>query len=127
MRPDELLRSKREAILELAAKHGAQKVRVFGSAARGESSPDSDIDFLVDMEDGRNLLDLVALWQDLEELLGCKVEVITDGGTSPYLRERIYAEAVPLRKTRVSISCIFATPSSGGETAFFLIRRHGLL
>ena len=54
------------------------------------------MDLLVDMEKGRNLLDLVGFWQDLEELLGCRVDVITDGGISPYLQERIYAEALPL-------------------------------
>lgn len=92
----ELLRSRRHEILRLAARHGARNVRIFGSVARGESHPDSDADLLVDMEQGRSYLDLVALWQDLEELLGGKVDLITDGGISPYLRDRIYAEAVPL-------------------------------
>lgn len=54
------------------------------------------MDVLVDMDKGRSLLDLVAFWQDLEELLACKVDVVTDGGISPYLRDRIYAEAQPL-------------------------------
>jgi predicted nucleotidyltransferase len=71
-------------------------VRVFGSVARGEAAVGSDVDFLVDMEEGRSLLDLVGFWQDLEELLGCRVDVITDGGVSPYLRDRIYAEVIPL-------------------------------
>ena len=91
-----MLQSKRSAILSLAAQHGASKVRLFGSVARGEAGPLSDVDLLVEMEEGRSLLDLVAFWQDVEELLGCRVDVITDGGVSPYLRERIYAEAVPL-------------------------------
>ena len=91
-----MLQSKRGAILSLAAEHGASKVRLFGSVARGEASPGSDVDLLVAMEEGRSLLDLVAFWQDVEELLGCRVDVITDGGVSPYLRDRIYAEAVPL-------------------------------
>ena len=92
----ELLESRRNEILDLAVGHGAKNIRVFGSAARGEGGPASDVDLLVDMEKGRNLLDLVGFWQDLEELLGCRVDVITDGGISPYLRERIYAEALPL-------------------------------
>ena len=92
----ELLESRRNEILDLAGRYGAKNVRIFGSAARGEGGPASDVDLLVDMEKGRNLLDLVGFWQDLEELLGCRVDVITDGGMSPYLRERIYAEALPL-------------------------------
>ena len=92
----ELLESRRNEILNLAARYGAKNLRVFGSVARGEGVPGSDLDLLVDMEKGRNLLDLVGFWQDLEELLGCHVDVITEGGISPYLRERIYAEALPL-------------------------------
>lgn len=80
----------------IAARHGAQKVRVFGSVVRGDARPDSDIDFLVDMEGGRSLLDLVQLSQDLEELLHRKVDVLTDGGLSPHLEQHIHAEAVPL-------------------------------
>lgn len=93
---DVLVKSKREEILSLAAEHGARNVRLFGSAVRGEVGPDSDVDILVDMEEGRTILDLVGLWQDLEELLNCKVAVLTDGGISPYLKDHIYAEAVPL-------------------------------
>ena len=92
----ELLESKRNEILDLARTHGVKNLRIFGSTVRGEAGPASDVDLLVDMEEGRNLLDLAGFWQDLEELLGRRVDVITDGGISPYLRERIYAEAVPL-------------------------------
>ena len=92
----ELLESRRNEILDLVGRYGAKNVRIFGSAARGEGGPASDVDLMVDMEKGRNLLDLVGFWQDLEELLGRRVDVITDGGMSPYLRERIYAEALPL-------------------------------
>jgi predicted nucleotidyltransferase len=92
----ELLESRRNDILNLAATHGAKNIRIFGSVARGEGGPGSDVDLLVDMEEGRNLLDLVGFWQDLEALLGRRVDVITDGGISPYLRERIHAEALPL-------------------------------
>lgn len=90
------LRAKRPQILALAAKHGAYNVRLFGSVARGEATETSDLDFLVTMEKGRTYLDLIGLWQDLEELFGCKVDVITDGGISPYLKDRIYAEAIPI-------------------------------
>jgi predicted nucleotidyltransferase len=92
----QVLQSKRSQIIQIAARHGAQNVRVFGSVVRGDARPDSDIDFLVDMEGGRSLLDLVKLSQDLEELLHRKVDVLTDGGLSPHLEQHIHAEAVPL-------------------------------
>ena len=92
----QLLQSKRSQIIQIATRHGAQNVRVFGSVVRGDARPDSDIDFLVDMEGGRSLLDLVKLSQDLEELLHRKVDVLTDGGLSPHLEQHIHAEAVPL-------------------------------
>jgi predicted nucleotidyltransferase len=86
----------RQAVLELAAHHGARNVRVFGSMARGDDRKDSDVDLLVEIEPGRTLLDLIALEQDLEELLGRPVEVLTDGGLGPYLQQRILAEGVAL-------------------------------
>ena len=92
----DLLKFKRIEILRLAEAHGAHNVGVFGSVARGESRPDSDIDFLVEMDNGRSLLDLIELSQDLETLLQRKVDVLTDQGMSPYLEQRIHAEAVPL-------------------------------
>lgn len=92
----EILRKNRSAILRIAARHGARKVRVFGSVARGKATADSDIDFLVEMEPGRSLFDLGGLHADLEELMGCKVDVVTDGGISPYLKDRILSEARPL-------------------------------
>ncbi len=79
-----------------AATHGARNVRVFGSVVRGDADAASDVDLLVEMEPGRSLLDLVGLWQDLEDLLGTHVDVLSDGGVSPHLLERIYGEAVPL-------------------------------
>src|SRR5580700_3742075 len=90
------LRVRRQEILSYATSHGARNVRVFGSAARGDVLATSDVDLLVEMEPGRSLLDLVGLWQDLEDLLSTHVDVLSDGGVSPHLRERIYAEAVPL-------------------------------
>lgn len=92
----ELLKEKREDILRIATQHGASKVRIFGSVARGEARPDSDVDFLVELEPGRSLLDRVALIQDLEDLLGTKVDVATDKGLRDRVRDRILNEAVPL-------------------------------
>jgi predicted nucleotidyltransferase len=76
--------------------HGARSVRVFGSRARGDAKPDSDLDLLVTLDPGRTLLDLVAIKQDLEDFLRYPVDVVTEGGLSPYLREGILAEALPL-------------------------------
>jgi uncharacterized protein len=93
---EELLKEKREAILCTCAKHGARNVRVFGSVARGEADEQSDIDLLVDMEPGRSLLDLGGLLMDLQALLGQKVDVVTERGLKPRIRERVLAEAVAL-------------------------------
>jgi len=96
MKANELLKDRREDILRVAAQHGAQKVRVFGSAARGDDGPDSDLDFLVEFEEGRSLLDVTALWQDLEELLGRKVDIVEPEGLHWYIRDRVLREALPL-------------------------------
>lgn len=96
MRLDQLLRDKREEILRIASAHGARDVRVFGSVARGENNRESDVDFLVEMEAGRSLLDLGGLQMELEELLGCKVDVVTESGLYWLLRRRILKEAQPL-------------------------------
>ncbi len=96
MSPTELLRLKKEEVQRIARQHGARNLRVFGSVARGESGEGSDLDLLVEMEPGRSLLDLVAIKQDLEELLGCKVDVVTEAAVSPYLRERVLNEAIRL-------------------------------
>ncbi|MGH7233313.1 MAG: nucleotidyltransferase family protein [Nitrospiraceae bacterium] len=93
---DELLKIKRDEILRVAAKHGAHNIRIFGSAARGDARADSDIDFLVEMEPGRSLLDIGGLWSDLNELLGRKVDVVTEEGIYWLLRRRILREARPL-------------------------------
>ena len=89
------VRSKRGPILELARAHKAQRVRLFGSVVRGEQSPDSDIDFLVDFERGASGLDHVGLVHDLRELLGVDVEVVSSGGLKPR-HERIRGEAIDL-------------------------------
>jgi uncharacterized protein len=92
----ESLQAKREEILSAAARHGASNVRIFGSVARGEAGPESDVDVLVDLEPGRSLLDHAALLLELEELLGCQVDVVTERGLRSRFRERVLREAVPL-------------------------------
>jgi uncharacterized protein len=85
-----------DEILRIARENGAHDVRVFGSRARGDARPDSDLDLLVRFEKGRSLLDLVGLKLELEDLLGIKVDVVSERGLSPYIRERVLAEARPL-------------------------------
>ena len=92
----EFLKEKRQDILRLCAKHGARNVRIFGSAARGEADEKSDVDFLVDMEPGRSLFDMGGLLMDLQELLGCEVDVVTEKGLRQRIRARVLQEAVPL-------------------------------
>ncbi len=93
---NELLGAKRQLILNIAARHGAKRIRVFGSVARGEARPDSDVDFLVDLEPGRSLFDLGGLLMDLQELLGRKVDVVTKDGLHWYVRDRVVKEAISL-------------------------------
>jgi predicted nucleotidyltransferase len=93
---DSSLQEARTKINRIAASHGARNVRVFGSVSRSEASPASDLDLLVDMAEGRSLFDLVALSDELEEALKIDVDVVTEGSLSPYLRDRILAEAVSL-------------------------------
>lgn len=91
-----LQEEKRTAVLDVAKRHGAANVRVFGSVARGEATPESDVDLLVEWGPGRSLLDHAGLVLDLQELLGAPVEVGTERSLHWYIRERILAEAVPL-------------------------------
>jgi hypothetical protein len=93
---DTLRREKKAEILRRAEIRGCRNVRVFGSVATGENRPDSDIDFLVDLDQGRGLLDLGGLLSDLHEMLGVAVDVVEAGGTHPYIRDRVLAETVPL-------------------------------
>ncbi len=92
-----LLRQKREDILAIAQKHGAKNIRIFGSVARGEADHESDIDFLIDYD-----LDQITPWFpaglliDLESLLGFKVDVVTERGLKPRIKERVLAEAIVL-------------------------------
>ncbi|HQI87633.1 MAG TPA: nucleotidyltransferase family protein [Anaerolineae bacterium] len=90
------LRTKREDILKIAARYGAYNVRIFGSAARGEADTQSDVDFLVNLESGRSLLDLGALLMDLQDLLNREVDVVTEAGLRPRIRNRVLSEAMPL-------------------------------
>ena len=90
------LNEKREEILRVAALHGARNVRIFGSVARGDAGPDSDLDVLVDMEPGRSLFDMGGLLTDLQELLGCHVDVVTEKGLRERIRDRVLKEAVQL-------------------------------
>ena len=92
----ETLERSRTAILSIAKKHGASNVRVFGSFARDEAHPESDLDLLVDMAPDRSLLDTVALAQELQSALGRKVEIVTEGALYWVLKRRILKEARPL-------------------------------
>ncbi len=92
----ELIQNRRDEILLLAKRRGAQNVRVFGSVARDQADEKSDIDFLVDLEPGRSLLDLGGLLMELQELLGCPVDVVTTAGLRSRIRERVLQEARPL-------------------------------
>jgi predicted nucleotidyltransferase len=92
----EELRRRRDDILRVAAQHGARHIRVFGSVARGEADDRSDVDFLVELEKGRSLLDLGGLLMDLQTLLGRPVDVITEKGLKSRIRDRVLYEAVPL-------------------------------
>ncbi|AFY36843.1 DNA polymerase beta domain protein region [[Leptolyngbya] sp. PCC 7376] len=97
MKLREQLQEKREEILDIAAKHGALNVRIFGSVARGEETENSDIDFLIDYD-----LDKITPWfpggllMDLKDLLGCDIDIVTEKGLSHLIRDRVMAEAKPL-------------------------------
>ena len=83
-------------IREVAARHGATHIRVFGSFARGTQQRDSDLDLLIDLAPGRSLLDLIAIQQDLEDLLGRRIDVVTTRSLSPYIRDSVLKDAIPL-------------------------------
>lgn len=91
-----IILGQRDEILEIAARYGAHNVRIFGSVARGEARPDSDLDLLVDMESDRSLFDLAGLLYDLRELLNREVDVVTERGLRPRIKKRVLEEAVPL-------------------------------
>jgi hypothetical protein len=93
---DELVKQKRTDILRIAGQHGARNVRLFGSIARGEAGPGSDVDILIDLGPHHSPFFPAGLKLDLEELLGCKVDVLTEKALHWYIRERVLKEAVPL-------------------------------
>jgi hypothetical protein len=92
----QLLSEKRDEIQNIAAKHGAYNIRIFGSAARGETGPDSDIDFLIDAGPTTSSWFPAGLILDLQEILGRRVEVVTEKALNPYIRDHVLREAVPL-------------------------------
>ncbi len=92
----EEITAKREQILEIAARYGAYNIRIFGSVAREEAGPDSDIDFLINLEPERSLIDHIALQQDLEDLLHRKVDVANEKGLHWHIRDRVIGESIPL-------------------------------
>ena len=96
MRDSRFRPEQREGILRIAARYGARNVRVFGSFSRGDADEQSDIDFLVELEPGRSLLDLGGLQYELELFLGCSVDVVTERGLRARIRERVLREAVPV-------------------------------
>lgn len=91
-----LLHQNRDRVLETAARYGAYNVRVFGSVARGEATDSNDIDLLVSMEPGRSLMDLGGLLYELQNLLKVEVDVVTEKGLRPRIREQVLREARPL-------------------------------
>ena len=90
------IRSLHNDIDKIAAKYGAHNIRIFGSVARGENESTSDVDFLVEFEPGRSLLDHGGMIMDLQDLLGCKVDIVSERGLRPRMRERVLKEAVAL-------------------------------
>jgi hypothetical protein len=92
----QFIEEKREQIVQIAEKHGARNVRLFGSVVRGESDDSSDVDFLVTLDENATLLNHAALVLELEELLGRRVEVASDRGLRPRIKDRVLSEAVSL-------------------------------
>lgn len=90
------IQSKRDVIIDAAVRHGAHNVRIFGSVARGENSSSSDIDFLVEMDEKSSLFDQAELLYDLEQIFGCKVDVVDQSRLHSLIRDRILAESRPL-------------------------------
>ena len=96
MNIDEIIKRYRNEILEISTRYGAKEIKIFGSALRGEAKTNSDVDLLVELEPGRSLLDIIAIKQDLEDLLGCKVDIVTEAALSPYIRDEVLNQAVRL-------------------------------
>ena len=96
MNIDEIIKRKRNEILKISTHYGAKEIKIFGSALKGEAKTNSDVDLLVELEPGRSLLDIIAIKQDLEDLLGCKVDIVTEAALSPYIRDEVLNQAVRL-------------------------------
>jgi len=93
---NKVIQQKRQAILDIAATYMAKEIKIFGSAGRGQAGPESDLDLLVEFEAGYSLLTMIALKQDLEALLGCRVDVVTEASLSPYIRQQVLDQAISL-------------------------------
>ena len=96
MNIEQLLHEKRDDICRIAARHGAYNIRIFGSVVRGEAGPDSDIDILIDVGPTTSSWFPAGLILDLEEILGRRVEVVTEKALNPYIRDRVLGEVKPL-------------------------------
>ena len=94
MTPLEKIKAHRQEILDIAKKYGASNIRIFGSVARGEAGPDSDYDFLIELEPGRSAFEIGGLLMDLQDLLGAKVDIVTDRGLNKHIREKVLKEAI---------------------------------
>ena len=90
------LKQMKEEILQIARKHNAERVYVFGSCARKEEKPESDVDLLVDFNQDATLFDQVDIQDEINSLLDCKVDVVSRRGLHPYIKRRVLAEAVEL-------------------------------
>jgi uncharacterized protein len=93
---EQLLKKERDTILAIADRYGVTNMRVFGSVARGEADAQSDIDFVVTLQKDWSLLEHIAFTQELEDLLGRKVDVVVEEGLRDIIRENVLNEAVPL-------------------------------
>lgn len=96
MNPADVVNKHRTEILQIAERHGATNVRIFGSVARGQADDKSDLDVLVDLMPGKNLFDLGGMLTDLESLLGCSVDVVTERLLRQRIRQRVLREAIAL-------------------------------
>lgn len=93
---DNIIENNRQAITRIVASHGGKNVRVFGSMATDSCGPDSDVDLLIRLDPNRSLLDLIAIKQDIEDLLKRAAHVLTERSLSPYIRSRVLQEAVSI-------------------------------
>ena len=91
-----IIKKFRKDILRITANHGAHNIKVFGSLVHRTAKKNSDVDLLIKLDTGRSLLDIIAIKQDLEDLLDCDVDVVTENALSPYIREKVIKEAVDL-------------------------------